>query len=301
MFLPEIDGISFEMKEAYDFSFLKAYGRVFCVFSRNDSGNISFGVDDGEQKYFIKIAGTKTAESIRSPAEAIDTLKAAIPLYSALAHPRLIQLIDHFERGDTYAAVFKWVDGDCLFDYWNFDTYASHPDLTPPRERFKALPREKKLAAFDAMFDFLAFVESKGYVAVDFYDGSILYDFERDAVTLCDIDFFRKMPTTNDMGKDFWGTSRLKAPEEYILGEPIDGVTNVFTLGALLLHFFGGYSEEEIGTMYKTNAFFPCGLDAWELSEAHYRIAVKAVSPERTNRFSSMKSFYEEWKHGGIL
>lgn len=37
-----IDGVSFRMKEAFDFSFLRKYGRVFKVFDDQDSGNICF-------------------------------------------------------------------------------------------------------------------------------------------------------------------------------------------------------------------------------------------------------------------
>ena len=33
-------------------------------------------------------------------------------------------------------------------------------------------------------------------------------------MSFCDIDLFRKMPTYNDLGKDYFGTKRLKAPEE---------------------------------------------------------------------------------------
>jgi len=55
---------------------------------------------------------------------------------------------------------------------------------------------------------------------------------------ICDIDFFREKPVINDMGQDWWGTKRFKAPEEYILGAKIDEDTNVFTLGALIFDFF---------------------------------------------------------------
>jgi len=290
-----IDDVSFDMKEAHDFTFLNKYGKVFCVFAQNDSGNISFGVDNGRQKYFIKVAGAKTTGSCRSTAEAIDALKTAIPLYSDLAHPKLIHLVEHFKHDDLYAAVFEWAEGDCLFDHWNFEFYNANPHILPPRKRFKILPREKKLNAFCSILDFLLFVESNGYVAVDFYDGSIMYDFERDAVTICDIDFFRKRPLINDMGEEYWGTKRLKAPEEYMLGAEIDTVTNVFTFGALLMHFFGCFSDDEMKEMYKRNAFFPCRYETWELSEASYKIALRAVCNERSRRYDSMKSFYQEW------
>ena len=96
------------------------------------------------------------------------------------------------------------------------------------------------------MFSFLQNVNRKGYVAVDFYDGSIMYDFKADKVTICDIDLFKKAPVVNDMGTDWYGTKRLKAPEEYRKGSVIDEQTNIFTLGALLFEFFGNYTAGEI-------------------------------------------------------
>ncbi|MFR5864122.1 MAG: hypothetical protein ACLUFV_02445 [Acutalibacteraceae bacterium] len=46
------------------------------------------------------------------------------------------------------------------------------------------------------------------------------------------------MPYVNRMGR-LWGSSRFQSPEEYALGATVDGVTNVFTLGALAFFFFG--------------------------------------------------------------
>ena len=295
MFMQNINGICFPLKEAHDFSFLRKYGDVFCVFATNDSGNISFGTDDGKNKRFIKIAGAKTVESCVETAEAIETLKQAVPLYSELKHPGLIKIEENYQYGDLYVVVFEWADGECLFDYWNFDYYNNNPDVKPPRKRFKELPAAKKLDAFSTMFDFLTFVESKNYVAVDFYDGSIIYDFQRDTVTICDIDFFRKKPLINGMGADFWGTKRLKSPEEYIQGAVIDTLTNVFTLGALLLHFFGSYTDAEIHKIYRENTFFPCKPETWELSDQSYKIALKAVSQDRSKRYKSMEEFQETW------
>jgi len=51
------------------------------------------------------------------------------------------------------------------------------------------------------LITFLQHVNEKGYVAVDFYDGSIMYDFVEHKTMLCDIDFFRKKPVVNDMAK----------------------------------------------------------------------------------------------------
>lgn len=56
----ELDGVCFELREEYDFSWLKKFGIVFCVFDQQDSGNICFGVKRGSDKLFIKYAGVKT-------------------------------------------------------------------------------------------------------------------------------------------------------------------------------------------------------------------------------------------------
>jgi serine/threonine protein kinase len=99
------------------------------------------------------------------------------------------------------------------------------------------------------------------------------------------------------MGKDYWGTKRLKAPEEYIYGAVIDEVTNVFTLGALLLHFFGSHSESDISQMYKNNSFFPCASEKWELSEELYAISLRAVNEDRSKRYNTMSDFFITWNN----
>ena len=100
-----INGIPFPMKELCDFSFLQAYGSVFQVFAQNDSGNISFGVGQGERRFFLKVAGAPTAYSCLSPAQAVENLRAALPLYQRLAHPSLIRLVEHFPQGELYLSL----------------------------------------------------------------------------------------------------------------------------------------------------------------------------------------------------
>lgn len=46
--------------------------------------------------------------------DAVERLKAAIPVYEQLDHPFLIKLKDYFVLRDGYAAVFEWADGECL-------------------------------------------------------------------------------------------------------------------------------------------------------------------------------------------
>lgn len=101
--------------------------------------------------------------------------------------------------------------------------------------RFMQLPINARLAVFSDILSFFEYVASQNYVAIDFYDGSIMYDFENCKTTICDIDLFRKQPCINGMGR-MWGSSRFQSPEEYQLGAVIDEITNVYTLGPPLLH-----------------------------------------------------------------
>jgi len=291
----KLDGATFALREPHDFTWLTQMGRVFQVFDQNDSGNISFGVDTGKEKLFIKVAGLKTVESVCTPEEAVGNLREAMKVYEDMKHPALIHLREHYPVDGLYAAIFDWVGGECLHDHWNFDYYDAHPQIKPPARRFKELPLHKRLAACQVLFSFLEETARCGYVAVDFYDGSILYDFDSDRLTVCDIDLFTKAPAVNDRGEYYYGSERFKAPEEYTLGAAVDERTNVFTLGALLFNFFGSFTPAERQLCYTENRFTPCPQSAWELPTKAYRAACKAVSPEPGERYASIKDFARAW------
>lgn len=99
----------------------------------------------------------------------------------------------------------------------------------------------------------------------------------------------------NDMGEDFFGTKRLKAPEEYVKGAVIDEATNVYTLGALLFSFFGNFTDADIQRRYKKNVFTPCPFEKWELSKSRYDTVLKAVSVDRVARYASVDEFFIAW------
>lgn len=146
--------------------------------------------------------------------------------------------------------------------------------------RFMQLPLNARLAVFSDILSFFEYVASQNYVAIDFYDGSIMYDFENGKTTICDIDLFRKQPCINGMGR-MWGSSRFQSPEEYQLGAVIDEITNVYTLGATAFALFGEYN--------RTRA-------KWQLSDKLFEIATRAVSDDRINRQQSIRQLTEEWE-----
>ena len=269
-YLQYIDGIPFKLKSAFDFSFLSEYGRVFKVFDDQDSGNICFGIEKDGQRYFVKFAGAPTEQYNGDLADAIVRLKATLPVYSALKHKNLIELVEAKEIAGGFAMVFKWVDGDCMGRMYP----AQH-------KRFMALSVQDRLKVFADILDFFEYIASQNYVAIDFYDGSIMYDFEWGKTTICDIDFYRKQPCTNDMGR-MWGSSLFQSPEEYQLGAVIDEITNVYTLGATAFALFGEYNRTR---------------DKWQLGDKLFEVATRAVSDDRTKRQQSIRHFIDEWRN----
>ena len=165
--------------------------------------------------------------------------------------------------------VFKWADGDCMGRMYP----AAH-------RRFMQLPVNDRLAVFSDILSFLECVVSRNYVAIDFYDGSIMYDFANGKTTICDIDLFRKQPCINDMGR-MWGSSRFQAPEEFQLGAVIDEITNVYTVGATAFALFGEYNRTR---------------DKWQLSDKLFEVVTKAVSDNRAERQQSIRQLREVWE-----
>ena len=267
--LQSLDGIPFLMKRPFDFGFLSEYGDVFCIFDGQDSGNICFGTEKDGTRYFVKFAGAPTARYQGTAKDAVERLKATVPIYQALAHPNLIKYIESKQIADGFAVVFLWAEGDCMGRMYP----ESH-------QRFMQLDVKDRLQAFDDILSFFVYLAEQKYVAIDFYDASILYDFASKKTTVCDIDFFRRQPTFNDMGR-MWGSSRFQSPEEYELGAVLDEITNVYTLGATAFALFGGYNRTP---------------DAWQLSDKRFSVAQKATSADRTQRQQSIKQFVDEWQ-----
>ena len=290
----KIDNIEFKLREYQDFSWVNDYGIAFSVIDETGSGCISFGVQKDNKKYFIKIAGAKTVEAEISEQESIDLLKDAVEKYKSIHHQNLIKYIDSFDINEFFAVIFEYADGECLFDHWNFEKYKNDSTLITPIQKFKKLEISKRLDVVYKLFSFFETFINAGYVAVDFYDSSIIYNFEKDEATFCDIDLFRKLPTKNDLGKDYYGTKRLKAPEENELGATIDELTNEFTLGAIIFDIFSNVSNND--KRYEIGMFIPNDLEEFELNAKTYNVLLTATNYDRNNRYTSINEFEVEFR-----
>ncbi len=64
-----------------------------------------------------------------------------------------------------------------------------------PFYKFKHLPVRKRVQSLNSIFSFHTCVEKKNHVAIDFYDGSIMYNFNTNETKICDIDYILKNHT----------------------------------------------------------------------------------------------------------
>ncbi len=201
------------LKTKHDFNWLEQMGDVFAVFDQQDSGNISFGVQTSVGRKFVKYAGAETLYYEGERNDAIKRLNESVTVYKDLTHPTLVHLNQHFETAHGYALVFDWVEGECLHSHWSFPPPEKYTHSDSPFYKFKQLPIEKRIEVLTAIFDFHKHVERQGYVAIDFYDGSILYDFLTNTTTICDIDVYSKKHISMKWGGcgDPHGLCRLKS------------------------------------------------------------------------------------------
>lgn len=47
---------------------------------------------------------------------------------------------------------------------------------------------------------------------------------------------------------------------------------------------------------YFNNQFLPCTYSDWQLNEESYRVAMKAVSLNKSKRYMTFAEFYTDWK-----
>ena len=258
------------LKKPFDFSFIYKYGKVFRIVDNfYGSGNICFGVENDNKRYFIKFASApKEKFDFGTTEQAVEWLKDASQVYRDLAHKNLIKFIKGEEVGGGYVNIFEWVDAECI----------GYPS-PPSRQKFLNLPLEAKMQSYKDILEFHAHVAEKNYVAIDFYADQILYDFEYHKTIICDIDFYQKSPYYGDKGT--WGSSNFVSPEESVPNLRIDEITMVYTIGATAFSIFSDYDRS---------------LEKWTLGKSLYQVAKKAVSDNRDMRQQSVQQFIQEWE-----
>ena len=258
--------------------YLSQAGAVFATFDARtqDSGNVSFGVESNGRRWFVKTAGDPADPRPFLPHEArVALLLNAQRLARSVSHPALPSL-----RGVTQSAwgpmlIYEWAAGELV-------RVPEERRAAPESafQRFRRLPADELAAAIGAILGAHLELCRAGWVACDFYDGSIIYDFTARRTWLIDLDSYHIGPFTNEMGRMF-GSTRFMAPEEFERGARIDERTTVFTLGRMISVFLGDGDR---------------GREGFRGSESQHRAMLTACSLDPEARHQSVAELAEAWR-----
>ena len=262
--------------------YLNTVGSVFAVFDERtqDSGNISYGIQTTQGRYFVKTAGNPDDPNpFLSHSGRVSLLRNAVRLRRNCNHRTLPALHQVIESPNGPLLVYQWVDGALI----RVDAVMrSDPQST--FQRFRRLPSHKIIRALDLIYELHYQLAQLGWIAVDFYDGCLIYDFNNQDLHIVDLDNYCETPFINEMGRMF-GSSRFMAPEEFERGARIDGRTTVFTMGrtaAVLL---------SDGTLER---------QPFRGSNALYEVVRHACHDDREKRCDSMAAFFAAWKDARV-
>lgn len=188
---------------------------AFAVFDEQDSGCVSYGIETGSGRLFVKTATTPAAH---------ESLGRAIHFHHSVSHPVIVAPTDVVDTPDRRQLIYPWHDGVVL----NHATVRGSD--RSGLDRFHQRHRAEILAAIDAIVGAHEAVAAAGFVSVDLYDGCFLYDFDSATMRLIDLDEYRPGPFAVD-GARLPGSTRYMAPEEFVQEGTIDERTTVFHLG----------------------------------------------------------------------
>jgi serine/threonine-protein kinase len=258
--------------------YLRSVGAVFAEFGAGtqDSGNVSYGVRVGADRFFVKTAGRPDdPRPYLDHAGRVALLRNAVRLHASVQHPLAPGPMRVIESPAGPMLVYHWLDGELLGV-----PRARRDDAASPFARFRGLPADTIRACLDDVFDLHAAQARAGWVASDFYDGCLLYDFAAARLWVMDLDTYRLGPFRNDMGRMF-GSDRFMAPEEHELGALIDERTTVFTLGRAALVFLSD------GTL---------NAEAFRGPRALLHVATRACAPDPADRFQTVAALLAAWR-----
>lgn len=237
-----------------------AIERAFVVFDQQDSGCLSYGVEAHGHRWFVKTA--------RDAAGAA-SLENALRLHAVVRHPAMVRPV-RAVRSAALTLVYPWVEGRVLNQ-----AITSGSDRSAFAE-FQELPVSTVCAAVSTVLDAHMCLAAHGHVAVDLYDGCLLYDFTHEQMHLIDLDEYHRGAFTLDADR-LPGSLRYMAPEEFRRGATIDERTNVFTLGRMVWHLL----DHERG---------------WRGTSAQMEVVRRATAVEPEHRYATIAEMYEAWR-----
>lgn len=220
---------------------------------------MSYGIDVDGHRWFVKTATSTDAAA---------SLENALRVHDRCQHPAIVSPVRRL-RMPTLTLVYPWRNGTVL----NHATIAG--SNRSALERFHQLPVQVIENAIATVLDAHLEIARRGLVAVDFYDGCLLYDFDRDEMWLIDLDEYRPGPFVVNVDR-LPGSTRYMAPEEFVRGAVIDERTTVFGLGRMIQHLLTSH-------------------EGWRGTPRQRAVAVRATDPDPVSRYETVAVLFDTW------
>ena len=233
---------------------------AFATFDQQDSGCVSFGTEVAGRHWFVKSATTP---------DAAVSLANAVEVHGRCRHRAIVSPVRVFEQPDL-TLVYPWRHGTVLN---HATTTGSDRDAL---ERFRRLPVDVIERAIGVVLEAHVEIVSCGLVAVDFYDGCLLYDFDNNEIWLIDLDEYRPGPFVLDADR-LPGSTSYMAPEEFTRGAVIDERTTVFNLGRILHHLL-------------------TSDDGWRGTTQQHSVVKIATNTNPMQRHATVAALLDEWR-----
>lgn len=243
--------------------FISKHGTLFARFPNQDSGCMGYGLDTPSGRFFVKHATTPRAHA---------SLRRARRLHRLFSHPAVPPLQHHIQTPTGLALFYTWVEGDCLYEPAE-QRALPHSALS----RFRNLPIERRLAVLDTLIDIHVELEDFDYVAVDFYDGCVIYNFDTHQVFLVDLDEYQRGGFAL-LADRLPGSTRFMAPEDWQYGAWIGPPHTVYSLGRAGLVLCGD------GT-----------LQGFDGPPSLRNILEQATQPQPEARFEDAYAMWKAW------
>lgn len=248
-------------------TFLSHRGKIFAVFDERtqDSGNVSYGIEVDRRRYFVKTAGRPDDDrAYLDHGGRVSLLHNAVRLAESSDHRTLPKLHQVVQSTWGPMLVYDWVEGELIGSCLDRVRSLGAREVTQLLTEVYALHRD---------------LSGLGWIANDFYDGAMIYDFQRRRVHVIDLDSYHMGSFTNRMGRMF-GSPRFMASEEFEFGATIDERTTVFTMGRTAAVLMSDNSLEG---------------EPFRGSDHQYEVMIRCCAEDPDDRFQTVADMYAAW------
>ncbi|HEY2966207.1 MAG TPA: serine/threonine-protein kinase, partial [Actinomycetota bacterium] len=205
---------------------------------------------------------------------------------AGLDHPNVVTVYDAGEVEDGLYISMRYVEGSDLGRILR-----DEGALEPPRA---ILILSQVASGLDA-------AHGQGLVHRDVKPGNVLLENPgsvRERAYLSDFGISKRTTTGSGLTRtgQFVGTVDFVAPEQ-ITGEPIDGRTDVYSLGCVLFQCLDGrvpfHADTEVATIYRQLNDAPPAIENFPETSGLNRVIAKALAKSKEDRFHSCSALVE--------